>query len=286
MSPPCFLGLISPWALLLAAMLPGCGLDQAPPPDLPRPPPRVVSLSPIASDVLLSLGAADSLIPAVDLAASADLEPDLVVVPPLLDDDQEIAQRLRAKGVDVIEFAPHDFDDAYRLCRLLGLHLGRADEASRFVSDHSRELALLSAASFGYQRPRVAAVVGLAPLEIAGGHSFTTDLIEITGAESVTHGGDAFRVPMTPSELVAAAPDLVLVISATALSDAERSEARSLLDGVSPVAFMAFDQQHVWLYGAIDVARHLRELVRPLVRGPLPQTLPIGEARAATPPPR
>jgi hypothetical protein len=37
-------------------------------------------------------------------------------------------------------------------------------------------------------------------------HSFTTDLIEIAGAESVTHGIDELRGPMTVAELPGTGP--------------------------------------------------------------------------------
>ena len=266
-------------------MLLGCSPEQERPLSPPRPTLRVVSLSPTASGVLLDLGAAGALIgvdsasrdlgglgelPVVDLAASVDLAPDLVVVPTLTTGDQVVVERLREAGSDVVEFAPHDFDDAYGLCRSLGLRLGRVEEARAYVRDHSRELALMSAASFGFQRPRVAAVVSVAPLEIAGGHSFITDLIEIAGAESVTHGNDDLRVSMGRAELLAAAPDLVLVTSAEPMSEAERRQLRELLSDGPEVAFVAFDRQDFWLHDALDTARQIRELVQPLVRGRLP----------------
>lgn len=268
----------------MAALLPACGPEPEPPKGPSPTAARVVSLSSVGSEVLLSLGAAETLIavdsdshhlaglghlPIVDLAASVDFAPDLIVVPTLMDGDQAIVKRLRASGSDVVEFAPHDFDDAYALCHMLGLRLGRAEEARAYVRNHSRELAVMSAASFSYQRPRVAALVGLSPLEVAGGHSFTTDLIEIAGAESVTHGNDDLRVPMSLAELLSASPDLVLVTSPAPISEAEQRRVRKLLGDAPEVAFMAFDRQHFWLQDAVETARRMRELVQPLVRGRL-----------------
>ncbi len=271
--------------LLLAATLFGCSPELEPAPNSSRAMPRVVSLSPAGTEVLLELGAAETLIavdpdsrslaglemlPAiVDLDASVALAPDLVIVPRLDRENLRIAEQLRAQGSDVIEFAPHNFDDAYELCRVLGLRLGRAAEASAFVRRHSRELALMSAAAFGYQRPRVAAVLGFSPLEIAGGHSFTTDLIEIAGAESVTHGSDELRVPLTVAELQATEPDLVLIVSAIPISEDDRRDARALIGDGPEIAFMVFDRKHFWLRRAVETARQLRERVQPLVRGPL-----------------
>ena len=287
-------------AVLVAAILLGCSPERDALPNPSGPAARVVSLSATASEVLVKLGAAEALIavdseshglaglgelPVVDLAASVELAPDFVVVGVLTTGDQPIAERLRARGSDVIEFAPHDFDDAYRLCRMLGHRLGRVAETRAYVRGHARELALMSAASFGYQRPRVAAVVGLSPLELAGGHSFTTDLIEIAGAESVTHGNDDRRVPMSPAELLAAAPDLVVVTSSAPMPEGERRRVRQLLGDGHEVAFMVFDRQNFWLRRAVDTAREMRDLVQPLVRGRLPNTAPVDTTRVAPRPP-
>ena len=130
----------------------------------------------------------------------------------------------------------------------------------------------MSADAYGYQRPRVAAVIGLRPLEVAGGHSFTTDLIEIAGAESVTHGREERRIAMTPAELRATGPDLVLVIQPTRLSAAEQRSVRGMLGDVREVAFLTFDRQRFWLRHAVETARLVRDRVQPLVAGRLPST--------------
>ena len=100
-------------------------------------------------------------------------------------------------------------------------------------------------------------------------HSFTTDLIEIAGAESVTHGIDELRVPMTVAELQASAPDLVLIVSASPISEDDRRDARALIGDGPEIAFMVFDRKHFWLRRAVETARQLRERLQPLVRGPL-----------------
>jgi len=264
----------------------GCGEDPEPSPADPGPMPQVVSLAPMASESLILIGGAEALVavdsesgrlaelahlPTVDLPGCLVLAPDLVVVPTLTGNDRFVAETLRANGSDVIEFAPHDFDDAYALWRLLGLALDRGEAARAAVLDHSRELAVMSAGAYGYQRPRVAAVVGLTPLEVAGGHSFTTDLIEIAGAESVTHGSEERRIAMTPAELLATAPDLVLVIQPSRLSAAEERDVRAMLGGARQIAFLAFDRQRFWLRHAVETARLVRDRVQPLVAGRLPR---------------
>jgi ABC-type Fe3+-hydroxamate transport system substrate-binding protein len=276
-------------AVYLPLLLIGCSSEPEPTDSLgpqasTRSAARVVSLLPVATEMLLELGARDALVavdpgsralgglealPVVDLAGSVALAPDFVVVPALSDLDQPIADQLRAHGSEVIEFAPHDFDDVYRFCNELGFRLGRPESARAYVREHSRELAVMSAAAFGFRRPRVAALVALSPLEVAGGHSFITDLIEIAGAESVTHGNDDPRVAMSAAQLLATGPELLLVMTSAPLSEAERRTLRAMLGDGPEITFMVFDREHFWLRRAVEIAMQVREFVAPLVRGRL-----------------
>lgn len=277
------------YGALIAALWSGCSPESAPSQTSANSSVRVVSLSPIASEVLLSLGAIDALIaidsqsrdlnglealPVVDLAGSLALAPDLVVVPPLRATQEPVAERLRAAGSEVLEFAPDDFDEAYSLVTRLGRRLERVQQAHAYVRDHSRELAVMSSEALGHQRPRVAAVIGLSPLEVAGGHSFLTDLIEVAGAESVTHGNHDLEIPMSAVEILATAPDLIVVISSLPMSEVERSQATLILGAGPKIAFMVFDHRHFWLRSATQRAREMRDLIQPLVGGRLQGVVP------------
>ena len=270
-------------ALALGAALLACGRSD----DSERvaaaipPPLRVVSLAPAATELVIALGARSALVavdamsgrlpgldelPVVDLAGSAELEPDLVVVPELGSDLEPVAEQLRVGCCEVIEAAPHDFDDAFALCRELGARLVGAVRTERLVNEMGRELARLSGASFGRPRPRIAALLGAAPLELAGGHSFATDLIELAGGSSVTHGGGERQVRMSAEQLVATAPDLVLVISAAPLTPDEREAVRAALPDELRLGYFAFDANRFWVRDAVDTARRLRAMVEPLSR--------------------
>jgi ABC-type Fe3+-hydroxamate transport system substrate-binding protein len=270
-------------ALALAATFLACSAaeDSAPGSGTLDASPRVVSLSPVASELVLALGAGDRLVgtdaasrqlpglsglPSVALGSVTDLQPDLLLTPAPHGADARRVRALRERGVTVLEFSPHDFEDAFALCRELGTHLGRRAEVEVFVRDQSRPLALISSTSMGQRRPRVAAVVGLDPLEVAGGHSFTTDLIEIAGAESVTHGIHAPRIAMSASELLERAPELVLVIGQESPSERERDVARSALRGASEIVFFTLDAERFWLQDPVEAARRLRALIEPLSR--------------------
>ena len=246
-------------------------------------PTRIVSLSPAASEVLIGIGAAYALVavdadsqrlegladlPVVDLAHAALLAPDLVIVPGL-EADAELAWRLQAPAGELFEFAPHNFDDAFERCRALGVRLGRLEQARRFVREHSSELARISSSSTGEARPRVAALFGLHPLVVAGGHSFVTDLVEMAGAESVTHGREEVRIPMSAEQLLGLRPDLVLVVGAAQPSEVERNALRRALDPTTRIAALDFDPDTLWLHDAPAILRQLRSLVVSTADAPL-----------------
>jgi ABC-type Fe3+-hydroxamate transport system substrate-binding protein len=238
-------------------------------------PARIVSLSPAASEVLIGIGAAHAIVavdedshrldalgdlPVVDLGRAAGLAPDLVIVP-RLDGEARLDWLLRAPGGEIFEFAPHNFDDAFQLCRALGARLGRLEQARSFIRDHSSELARISSGSTGEPRPRVAALIELHPLVVAGGHSFVTDLIEMAGAESVTHESEDVRIPMSVEQLLALRPDLVLVTGSTELSRFERDALRQRLGPEPHIAALTLDLDTLWLHDAVAVVRRLRSLV-------------------------
>lgn len=242
---------------------------------------RVVSLSPLAShfavaiegvhpiravDVESSRIPAFAGLPVVDLAAAAELSPDVVLVGALPSPGDPIAQALRSAGTRVIEFAPHDLEDVFALCRQVGSLLVGATQAHRFENGLSRPLAAIGGASFGQSRPRVVAVVDFDPVELAGGHSFETDLIELAGGQSVTHGGEEARVFLDSHPWTEFAPDLILVTSRSEMTPEERAAARDRLPARYPAAFFALDTELFWLRDPVQTAQRLRAVIEPLSR--------------------
>jgi ABC-type Fe3+-hydroxamate transport system substrate-binding protein len=176
---------------------------------------------------------------------------------------------LRRRGVKIVEFAPHDFEDVVPLVRRVGADLVGAERVDQFERAYSRPLARIAAASAGQPRPRVVAVVSFDPLEIAGGHSFETDLIEIAGGQSVTHltpHGDEPRLPIAPDRWTELAPDLVLVIAAPPASHEAEQALRNTLPPGAEVAFFPFDPAF-WVDASDEPARRLRGIIEPIARG-------------------
>lgn len=274
-------------AIALAIALGGllaCGEGEAPAPDPARasqPAPLVVSLTPLATRFALAIGAGHLLVavdeassripgldelPVVDLPGVGPLAPDLVLLPTAPVADDPVVRQLRSAGTTLIEFAPHDLEDVFVLCREVGHRLVGEARAQRFERGLTRPLAALGGSSFGQARPRVVAVVGFDPIELAGGHSFETDLIEIAGGQSVTHGGEQTRVQVGAGGWPELAPDLILVTAPTEPTAEQRSAAMEALPSGHPIEFFAFDPELFWLRRPVETARRLRSLIEPLAR--------------------
>ncbi|HVH19008.1 MAG TPA: hypothetical protein VNF72_11965, partial [Myxococcota bacterium] len=205
-------------------------------------------------------------LPVVTWEDAADLEPDLVLVAVAPAADDPVAERLRAQGARWVEFAPHSLEDVFDLCRTAGAELVGAAEALRFETKLARPLALIGGASFGQPRPRVLAVVGLDPLELAGGHSYETDLIEIAGGSSLTHGGSEPRLAVRPDEITRYGADLVLVVSPAEMTPAEQRAARDRLPPGARLEFFPLDREIFWLRDPTEQAARLRAVIEPLSR--------------------
>ena len=276
-------------ALALAvAWLIACGPDQenpaAPSAETPLPATErvdVVSLSPSASRFLLGLGAGDRIIavdgesggipelrglPVVDLARAGEMDADLILWPGTPAGEEALAERIRAAGREVVRFEPHTIGEAFAFYRDLGERLVGTARARSAENALERQLAAIGGASFGRPRPRVAGVIGSDPPELAGGHSFITDLIEIAGASSVTHEGAEVLLPVEIGRLKAFAPDLVLVVTPGELSEARRRALEQKLPGGYRVEFLAFDPDRIWTQEVVETARRLRALIEPLSR--------------------
>ena len=258
-------------------MFAACGAPEELPSravDSPARPPRVVSLSPLATRFLLLLEADDRLVgvdresarlpgleglPAIDHENVHSLAPDLVLVSPAL----RAGPALAASGLDVVAFAPANLEEVYAMFRDVGSRLVGPANALRREVALSRPLAMIGGESFGQRRLRTLAVTGFGPLEFAGAHSFETDLIEIAGAESVTHahGVEAERIAVSPDRLAAYAPELILVITPTPPTLAERDAVFREVGPKVVVDFLTLDTRTFWLDAPTATARRFRDLI-------------------------
>jgi len=201
-------------------------------------------------------------LPSLDLRGALRLSPDLVLVGELPAGAAGFDPAQVAPGTEILEFAPHGFEDLIELCRTLGTRLVGTTRANRFEMELARPLARIGGSSFGEVRPRVAAVVALDPLELAGGHSFENDLIEIAGGRSVTHGNEESRIAVDSRGWAELAPDLVVVMMPGWLSEAQHSAGLEAIPPRYALAYFPFEAELFWLHEPAEAARRLRGLIR------------------------
>ena len=154
--------LLTAMLLAVALVATACGNDDdAAESDRPE---RIVSLSPMATEVLFAIGAGDQVVavdefsyyppeaPVTDLSgwdpnveAVLSYEPDLVVI---AHDANDLMAGLDAVGVEVLmSLAPADFEGGFDSIAELGMAAGRIDEAAALVADLRAEIdAALAAA--------------------------------------------------------------------------------------------------------------------------------------------
>lgn len=232
----------------------------------------IVPLDPEAAWLVVVLEAADrivaigeeagyppslTMLPRVDHDGALALRPDWLILPGTgapnlaIDDPGGAAPRR-------VEFEAHDLEDVFAWTRGPGREIfGRARTAS-FEWSVSRPLALIAAESDPFHRPRVVAIVSARPMRLAGGHSFATDLIEIAGGQSATHGGEERWLPASGDRIRSLAPDLVVVM----LTEADDETLADVLEvvpaGIPSIVF----REPVGRFWAVEeparVARALR----------------------------
>ena len=246
--------------------------------------PRIVSLSSRATRFLVALGAGPMIV-ALDgpterafadesrapdaraprLADLVRLDPDYVFLPALPDDQSDLAE-LEASGTRVIAFAPHNLEDVMALLHGVGTDLVGEEGATAFERRYLRPVALIAGQSSPYDRLRVLALVGVDPPEIAGGHSFETDLIEIAGASSLTHGGSDIRQPIDRENLAKRTPDLVVVMTDGEIAPADQDRALEFVGEIAPVLFFSYARETFWLEEPARDAARLRKSIVALER--------------------
>ncbi|WP_029150430.1 ABC transporter substrate-binding protein [Microbacterium indicum] len=210
--------------------------------EISEAPQRVVALSTETGDVALQLGGPDRLVAVstgsvtegagnrIDLAeqvgtvletsTSPDpeqilaLEPDLVLMTARHDGEQDAASLLEGTGVPTIAFDSAEFqtlDGIADAVTVLGDALGEEDAAARVLADFDeRRAAVEQAAPSGGDGPSVLLLMARGGQQmIQPQTTLMSHLVEQAGGRVVGAGPGA--VPADPEQIVAAAPDVILV---------------------------------------------------------------------------
>lgn len=230
---------------------------------------RVVSLSRSGSQLIIALGAESQVVgvdrasqelvpfqeqPIVDLETATSLSPDLILV----DRDLDAGQVPGSEPL-VMNASATNLDEGFRRIREVGSRLVGEAHAGWLVREIGGALATIGGASRGETRPKVVAVVGVEPLTFAGPHSFSTDLIEIAGGESLAHTLDHDLSGLELEEL--GHVDLVWVVTDSELNEQERSRFRREVPIESAIHFQSIDPDTIWIDGAVEAANRLRSVI-------------------------
>jgi len=198
---------------------------------LAKPPARIVSLVPAATEIIFALGGEDRLVgrtdfceypPAARAKASVGgmvnpsletlvtLQPDLVIATDEGNREETFEQLARLR-------IPVYLVHATRLSALLdmiarlGDLTGRQAAVGPLTRDLTRRVDAVRRAVAPYPRPRVLYVIWPEPLIVPGRQSLLTELIEVAGGDSVTGRQDQAYVRFSVEAAVALAPQVIVL---------------------------------------------------------------------------
>jgi ABC-type Fe3+-hydroxamate transport system substrate-binding protein len=193
--------------------------------------PRVVSLNPSLTAIVLALGAADALVgiddwsarqqpglsgrPTVgglfdpNLEAIVALSPDVVVMVPGAQ-QQGVAERLRGLGVEVRELPNTSLDELLASIEALGGVVDRREAAAARTRAIRQAWQEAERASAGRPRPRTVLVIQRDPLYLVGRGSFLDAMLAAAGAENLGAVFEEAYPRVSLEWLLASAPEVIL----------------------------------------------------------------------------
>jgi ABC-type Fe3+-hydroxamate transport system substrate-binding protein len=251
--------------------------------------PRVVSLNPSLTEILLALGAAPALVGVDDYSARANpevaalprvgglfdpsleaivaLRPDLVVLVPSAE-QRDLRARLESLGTEVLALENHTLAQLLASIESLGGRVGRAQAARGRVDAIRRAFADAARATQHRARPRAVLVLQREPLFLVGGGSYLDDMLRAAGAENLAAGFSEPYPRVDVEWLIAAAPELILDVSEDPQPAAEHWGRWPSLPAVANARVVALPAPQVTLPGP-HLERAL-ELVARAVAGESP----------------
>ncbi len=199
--------------------------------------PRVVSLAPSLTAILVALDAADILVGIDDVSARqqpalADLpkvgglfspsleavvalQPGLVVLVPAVE-QRDLRRRLEALEIPVARFENVRFEQVLENIERLGALVGRSREARVRIGEIKKVREELAAASSGRVRPRVVVVLQRDPLFVVGSGSFVEEMLRVVGADNVASGFEDAYPRVSLEWLLESAPEVLIDVEPNA----------------------------------------------------------------------
>jgi len=197
-------------------------------------PPRVVSLNPSLTQILLALDAEAALVgvdessarleprvrglPRVgglfnpSLEAIVALSPDFVALVPSAQ-QRGLALRLAALGIEALPLNNHGFDELLDSIERLGDRVGRGDAARVRAAEIRAAFRAAETRTRTGAPPRTVLVLQRDPLFVVGGGSYLDVMLRAAGAENAAAGFDEAYPQVSVEWLIAAAPELILDVA-------------------------------------------------------------------------
>jgi len=201
-------------------------------------PHRLVCLVPSVVDDVFALGAGADVIAVTDytkyppeartlrsvglplspsIETIVSLHPDLVLGDATISHAETI-ERLQQLGIAVFMVAPHSVSDIYRSLASLGRALNRESSARALIDRlHAREAAIRQRVS-GKPRVRVLLPLGFDPVITIGHRAFITEMIEIAGGHSVTSDLQQEWPQVSLEAVLAWAPEALILVRDSKIS--------------------------------------------------------------------
>jgi iron complex transport system substrate-binding protein len=153
----------------------------------------------------------------------------------------EVSAALEHLGcqAEVICLDPHSLDDVFETILVVGARMDVAERAQALVAGLRQRLDVVARAVAGRGRPRVAVVEWVDP-PFSAGH-WVPDLVWAAGGEPVAAHPHERSVQIAWSDVVEAAPDLVLVAPCGFHLDWAVAQARAVVGQVPGVPVWAID---------------------------------------------
>jgi iron complex transport system substrate-binding protein len=220
------------WLAALSILVLGCGgPGERSTPSQPGSLPRIVSVNPSLTAILLALDAADALVgvdefsaaqhpetahlPRVgglfnpSLEAVAALAADAVIVVPSVE-QRDFVNRLEEMGVRVLVLENIELAQVLENIAELGALVGRDAQAAERIEAIERAVAAAVHVTRARPRPRVLVVLQRDPVFVVGRRGFIDELLTAAGGENLgSTFGDAY--PQVALEwLIEAAPEVLI----------------------------------------------------------------------------
>jgi iron complex transport system substrate-binding protein len=290
------------WLAALSILVLGCGgPGERSTPSPPGSLPRIVSVNPSLTAILLALDAADALVgvdefsaaqhpetahlPRVgglfnpSLEAVAALAADAVIVVPSVE-QRDFVNRLEEMGVRVLVLENIELAQVLENIAELGALVGRDAQAAERIEAIERAVAAAVHVTRARPRPRVLVVLQRDPVFVVGRRGFIDELLTAAGGENLgSTFGDAY--PQVALEwLIEAAPEVLIDMTTEPIEPIEYWSRWPTIPAVAGERVLHLDPKTVTLPGPY-LDRSLLSLVEALHGAAVRDELLLVSARRA-----